>query len=173
MKLCYFLINATKQHFGNITRPNVHLSLYNHLLLIVPKELVAFYSLAGYLVICPKVDSNICCIENVIIVKKYEAIHGTKEGHYSVTPLINIWSISGERNLDIPPSLVQFDINKAPTGEKGVLSLIVNKLHARDDKSVISFWITRAMEAFLRGETSAAHQLFLINKNVIEVRGIS
>ena len=77
--------------------------------------------------------------------------------------------LSGWWRYDIPAALQDFDESKAFSGEKGILTLIADNFRTLGSYSVIRFWITRAMESFLRGETDPVHQLFLIDKDVIEV----
>ena len=52
---------------------------------------------------------------------------------------------------------------------EGVLVALIKELRQQTSTSCVRFWITRALEAFLRGETITINQNFLLQHNLIEV----
>lgn len=54
-------------------------------------------------------------------------------------------------------------------GDKGLLSKILDTLIATPPNASIRFWLSRAIEGFLRGRASFGDQLFLVKRGLLEV----
>lgn len=54
-------------------------------------------------------------------------------------------------------------------GEKGLLSKILDTLVETPPNASIRFWLSRAIEGFLRGRASFGNQLFLVKRGLLEV----
>lgn len=55
-----------------------------------------------------------------------------------------------------------------PEEKIGLLSKIVQVIKQEPFSASFRFWLTRAIESFLRGGSSYADQLFLINRGIVE-----
>ena len=54
-------------------------------------------------------------------------------------------------------------------GSKGILTKLVEVTKKEPSESPFRFWLSRAVESFLRGKTSFADQTFLLRKGLLEV----
>jgi len=79
---------------------------------------------------------------------------------------------SEKKGLAVPDELRDLDIGALSRGERGILSYVIEQLKNESSTSCVRFWITRALEAFLRCETCPLNQSFLIRKRLVEVSGV-
>lgn len=71
--------------------------------------------------------------------------------------------------LQVDESMLKVENRLGCTKEKtGLLSKIVQVIKQEPFSDSFRFWLTRAVESFLRGDTSYADQLFLINRGIVE-----
>ncbi|XP_033626830.1 short transient receptor potential channel 4-associated protein-like [Asterias rubens] len=75
------------------------------------------------------------------------------------------------KHADIPPLDAVKDIDRSLlcTGQKGILSKLVDVLKKEPAESPFRFWMSRSVESFLRGKTSFTDQTFLLRKGLLEV----
>jgi len=78
-----------------------------------------------------------------------------------------ILKICDRRNLEIPSGLDRSKRFRC-RGEKGLLTKILDILKKTAPNNALRFWLSRAIEGFLRGKVSPADQYFLIDRNIIE-----
>nr|XP_026695649.1 short transient receptor potential channel 4-associated protein-like isoform X1 [Ciona intestinalis] len=83
----------------------------------------------------------------------------------SIEELHTLKQIAEKKNHSLPsefPTLT--NDTAAPLSKRSLLSQVMSKLHQES----ITFWITRVVEAFLRGPTNPTTQAFLLDKNIVE-----
>ena len=56
-------------------------------------------------------------------------------------------------------------------GSRGLLSKIVEVMKKEPTASTFRFWLARAVESYLRGSTSYCDQVFLLRRDLLQVRG--
>lgn len=71
--------------------------------------------------------------------------------------------------LQVPEDQLKVDHRLRCTKEKaGLLSKIVQVIKREPFSASFRFWLTRAIESFLRGGTSYADQMFLVKRGIVE-----
>lgn len=73
-----------------------------------------------------------------------------------------------QNDLELPESLTNTNRKLCCTGEKGLLSKILETLIRCPPTAPLRFWLSRAIEGFLRGRASVGDQLFLIKRGLLE-----
>lgn len=71
--------------------------------------------------------------------------------------------------LQVNESMLKIDNRvRCTKSNEGLLSKIVSVIKKEPFSASFRFWLIRAIESFLRGGTSFAEQIFLINRGVVE-----
>ncbi|XP_065064588.1 short transient receptor potential channel 4-associated protein-like isoform X2 [Rhopilema esculentum] len=78
-----------------------------------------------------------------------------------------MYKICKHHQLDVPEGLDKSKRLRC-RGEKGLLTKILDVLKRTTPNNALRFWLSRAIEGFLRGRVSPPDQHFLINRDVIE-----
>lgn len=73
-----------------------------------------------------------------------------------------------QNDLEIPESLLNTNRKLCCSGEKGLLTKILETLIQCPTTAPLRFWLSRAIEGFLRGRASVGDQLFLIKRGLLE-----
>ncbi|CAH3021733.1 unnamed protein product [Porites evermanni] len=73
-----------------------------------------------------------------------------------------------QNDLELPESLPNTNRKLCCTGEKGLLTKILETLIECPATAPLRFWLSRAIEGFLRGRASVGDQLFLIKRGLLE-----
>ncbi|XP_072013310.1 short transient receptor potential channel 4-associated protein-like [Amphiura filiformis] len=76
--------------------------------------------------------------------------------------------IARQNGNDIPEAIQNLDRSLLCTGQKGILTKLVEVTKKEPSDSPFRFWLSRAVESFLRGKTSFADQTFLLRKGLLE-----
>ncbi|XP_032219166.1 short transient receptor potential channel 4-associated protein isoform X2 [Nematostella vectensis] len=82
-----------------------------------------------------------------------------------VDELIDIYR---QNDREVPSNLLAINKKRCCTGEKGLLSKILEVLVKTPATAALRFWLSRAIEGFLRGRSSIGDQLFLIKRGLLE-----
>jgi len=127
------------------------------------------------LLIQGNVSRDECCLDMFVRIQFLRFIYSIADNHsnryllLSDQDVVSLRKIAEERNLEFPPSLQELVDKKLFTaGTKGVLMELIHALKQEPASSCVRFWITRALEAFLRGETIALNQAFLLEQSLVE-----
>lgn len=73
-----------------------------------------------------------------------------------------------QNDLEVPESLSSTNRDLCCSGEKGLLTKILETLIECPITAPLRFWLSRAIEGFLRGRASIGDQLFLIKRGLLE-----
>ncbi|KAJ7337109.1 Short transient receptor putative channel 4-associated protein [Desmophyllum pertusum] len=73
-----------------------------------------------------------------------------------------------QNDLELPESLSSTNRKLCCAGEKGLLTKILETLIRCPATAPLRFWLSRAIEGFLRGRASVGDQLFLIKRGLLE-----
>nr|CAB3267281.1 short transient receptor potential channel 4-associated protein-like [Phallusia mammillata] len=115
-----------------------------------------------------------CNPNTVIRIQFLRLIHSVADSHANRYYLLSspevkqLKALAVQKGLEVPKDLKDFDTTNLSHANIGILSEIVSLLKEESSSSCVRFWITRAMEAFLRGETQEIDQTFLLEKNLVE-----
>lgn len=73
-----------------------------------------------------------------------------------------------QNDLELPETLSNTNRKLCCVGEKGLLTKILETLIRCPTTAPLRFWLSRAIEGFLRGRASVGDQLFLIKRGLLE-----
>jgi len=73
-----------------------------------------------------------------------------------------------QNGLELPETLSNTNRKLCCVGEKGLLTKILETLIRCPTTAPLRFWLSRAIEGFLRGRASVGDQLFLIKRGLLE-----
>ncbi|XP_076823159.1 short transient receptor potential channel 4-associated protein-like isoform X1 [Clavelina lepadiformis] len=118
--------------------------------------------------------SDDCNPDTFVRIQYLRLIHSIADNHsnryhlLSISEFENLTAIAARKHLPLPDDLKSFDKSLLYSGEKGILTSILDRLKIEPATSLVRFWITRALEAFLRGTPCLLSQAFLIERKMIE-----
>lgn len=84
--------------------------------------------------------------------------------------VIELKGLCEKYNLSRPPGLDKYKANSKIRcrGERGLLTKIVDVLKNTTPNNHLRFWLSRAIEGFLRGTACAPDQHFLVNRDLVK-----
>lgn len=90
--------------------------------------------------------------------------------HLLLTPqeLDELQELYVQNDLEVPSTVSNTNRKLCCIGEKGLLTKVLETLIQCPTTAPLRFWLSRAIEGFLRGRASVGDQLFLIKRGLLE-----
>ncbi|KAJ8412000.1 hypothetical protein AAFF_G00142670 [Aldrovandia affinis] len=107
-------------------------------------------------------------IQFLRLLQSFSDHHENKYLLLTCQELNELSAISLEANIPEVEALVNTDRSLVCDGKKGLLTRLLMVMKREPLDSSFRFWQARAVESFLRGTTSYADQIFLLNRGLLE-----
>uniref|UniRef100_UPI00358EE955 short transient receptor potential channel 4-associated protein isoform X2 n=1 Tax=Myxine glutinosa TaxID=7769 RepID=UPI00358EE955 len=115
-----------------------------------------------------------CNPEVALNIQFLRLLHSFSDHHENKYLLLNkeelseLSTIAASENIPESKALQDIDRLLVCRGEKGLLKKLIEVMKNKPPSSAFRFWLARAVESFLRGETSFVDQMFLLNLGLLE-----
>lgn len=115
-----------------------------------------------------------CCLDMFVRIQFLRFVYSIADNHRNRYLLLSLHDVNRlqqlaeERSLAYPEGLREMVTQQLFVSEEGLLMRLISALRQEPPSSCVRFWITRALEAFLRGETIALNQALLLEQRLVE-----
>lgn len=116
-----------------------------------------------------------CAQESALKIQFLRLLHSFCDHHdkkyllLTPTELHELKLIYEQNKLAVPEAIRNCDSLQCCEGEQGLLTKTLDILKAVPNLSSLRFWLSRALEGFLRGKASYADQIFLIKRGLLKL----
>ncbi|XP_031558497.1 short transient receptor potential channel 4-associated protein-like isoform X2 [Actinia tenebrosa] len=115
-----------------------------------------------------------CTPENALKIQFLRLVHSFCDRHenkhllMTAAELDELEDLYRQNDVEIPSGVQNINRKLCCQGDRGLLSKILEVLIKTPPTAAIRFWLSRAIEGFLRGRASFGNQLFLIKRGLLK-----
>lgn len=115
-----------------------------------------------------------CCLDMFVRIQFLRFIYSIADNHQnrylllSSEDIAKLQIVAEKQGIEFPKSIQELVDQQLFVADEGVLMALISSLKQEPASSCVRFWITRALEAFLRGETISLNQAFLLEQKLVE-----